>query len=107
MITAVYAPNEKLRFFFSFAKLRGKVGELQLVTGLKRDPAWPDKSRVTRRLCLSVWQERFHTSSGTELGADPETHDIPPNFPSWVLGEIIPLQRFLEGKKWKYGSDQF
>lgn len=39
MITAVYAPNEKLRFFFSFAKLRGKVGELQLVTGLKRDPA--------------------------------------------------------------------
>lgn len=97
MITAIYAPSEKLGFF-SFAKLREKVGELHLVTGLKQDPAWPDKSRVTRRLCLSVWQERFHTSSGTELGADPETHDIPPNFPSWVLGETIPLQRFLEEK---------
>lgn len=38
MITAIYAPSEKLGFF-SFAKLRDKVGELHLVTGLKQDPA--------------------------------------------------------------------
>jgi len=61
MIATISVPSRKV--FFRFTKLRGEVGEFHLVTGLKRDPAWPDKSRVTTRLCLDVWQARFHTSA--------------------------------------------